>query len=125
MAPWKDFWLTPPKLALPTYLTVTEKTTSPVTSLTIPAFTLAFAVFAEPLVRPFRGRHHLGLGGTGQSLHRASGVQRGVIPHEPVHRPPGWRTATSVPERKASGGQLIGSTASPFLCRERSRVSPE
>ena len=39
-------------------------------------------------------------------------AQRGVIPHDPVHRDPGRRTVRSVPDRRASGGQVMGSTAS-------------
>ena len=50
--------------------------------------------------------------------------QRGVIPHEPVHRPSGRTTARSVPDRSASGGQLIGSTATAVRRCSSSRVSP-
>ena len=56
---------------------------------------------------------------------RACSLQRGVIPHEPVHRAPGVRTTTSVPERNASGGQDMGSTASAVRRSSGGSVSPE
>ncbi len=48
----------------------------------------------------------------------------GVMPHDPVQRPPGGSTATSVPELRASGGQVIGSTARDVRRSSGSRVSP-
>lgn len=48
----------------------------------------------------------------------------GVMPHDPVQRSPGGSTATSVPELRASGGQVIGSTARDVRRSSGSRVSP-
>ena len=50
--------------------------------------------------------------------------QRGVRPQVPVQRAPGRSTVTSVPDRNASGGHVMGSTASPVRRARGARVSP-
>ncbi len=79
-------------------------------------------------VRPLPGRRRrqrMRSQPTGCGWRRRGVRQRGVIPHDPVHRPPGCSVTRSVPDRKASGGQLIGSTASALRRWSGSRVSPE
>jgi len=61
----------------------------------------------RPGQRHHRQRHH----------HYGGGAQPGVIPHDAANSCPGCRTSRSSPVLKASGGQVIGSTAMPLARR--------
>ncbi len=68
-------------------------------------------------------RHELGHGLVGTCLRNRA--QRGVIPHRPLHEAPGSSRTRSTPERRASGGHDMGSTAiEPRRRLTGSRVSP-